>query len=224
MLFKNNKERLVCFRIQETILAKLTMKIHVIIYLMLASSFTYAIPLKVKLDHSSETQLHTNQQLVAALKAGNKDQFLKALAAGADPNYQINQSSSVLSLATSNLDSDFLNVLLQKGGNPNSFRVSARRHLIFEVLGPDRIEHLRTLLRFSPKLDVKDGTGSTPIIYAAILSNYTAMKLLIEKGADTSLKNNFGYDVLKVLEDNATRECHQSECSQLNEVKQVIMK
>jgi len=224
MVFKNNKELLVCFRIQPTILAKLTMKIHVIIYLLLACSFTYAIPLQVKLDHSSETQLHTNQQLVDALKSNNKDQFLKALAAGADPNYQINQSSSVLSLATSNLDSDFLSEILQMGGNPNSYRVSAKRNLIFEVLGPDRIEHLRTLLRFSPKLDVKDGTGSTPIIYAAILSNYTAMKLLIEKGADTSLKNNFGYDALKILEDNSTRECNQSECSQLNEVKQIIMK
>ena len=155
------------------------------------------------------------------------DHLIGALAfqaAGADPNYQINQSSNVLSLAAINLDADFLNVLLQKGGNPNSFRVSARRHLIFEVLGPDRIEHLRTLLRFSPKLDVKDGTGSTPIIYAAILNNYTAMKLLIEKGADTSLKNNFGYDVLKVLEDNATRECHQSECSQLNELGIIVNK
>ena len=73
MVFKNNKERLVCFRIQPTILAKLTMKKHVIIYLLLASSFTYAIPLQVKLDHSSETQLHTNQQLVDALKSNNKE-------------------------------------------------------------------------------------------------------------------------------------------------------
>ena len=117
-----------------------------------------------------------------------------------------------------NLDPYYFRRLLENGADPNTFDSYSKKYIIFEVMGPDRREHLKVLLKYKPALDVTDGTNSTPLIYAAILSNYESMQLLLRHGADKTSKNRFGYSALDILNDNALRECKQSPCSELKEL------
>ena len=165
-----------------------------------------------------------NNRLATAITESDKAAFNKALEEGAEPNAKLDNGGSPLSLSTINLDHYYFNELLKAGGAPNLFKDSAKRSLIFEVLGPDRREHLRVLLKFNPNLDVKDGVDSSPLIYAAVISNYESMKILIEHGADKTAVNRFGYSALDVIKDNATRECPDNECPLLNEVKELLEK
>lgn len=171
-----------------------------------------------------ESGLSINHRLATAITESDKAAFNKALEEGADPNAKLENGGSPLSLSTINLDHYYLNELLKAGGDQNLFKDSAKRNLIFEVLGPDRREHLKVLLKFNPNLDVKDGVDSTPLIYAAVISNYESMKILIEHGADKTAVNRFGYSALDVIKDNATRECPDNECPLLNEVKELLEK
>lgn len=194
------------------------------IFLSLPSCFADQDFSKVTVAQSQNSIELENVKLVDAIKSSNKDLFLEALSNGANPSYKISPDSNVLSLAAVNLDSFFLQALLENGGDPNIYRASARRSLIFEVLGPDRGEHLKILLKFKPCIDVRDGVDNTPLIYAAILSNYKSMNLLMNNGANTVNENKYGYSVLDVLEDNETRECQPSSCQELQNIKSVISK
>ncbi|WP_394189885.1 ankyrin repeat domain-containing protein [Pseudoalteromonas atlantica] len=165
-----------------------------------------------------------NHRLAKAINESDKEAFNAALEEGADPNAKLDNGGSPLSLSTINFDHYYFNELLKAGGDPNLYKDSANKNLIFEVLGPDRREHLRVLLKFNPNLDVKDGVDSSPLIYAAIISNYESMKILIEYGADKTAVNRFGYSALDVIKDNATRECLHNECPLLNELKELLEK
>jgi len=161
--------------------------------------------------------------LAESIKGSNKQLFHSALENGANPNALLETGGSPLSLSAINLDHYFMTALLEKGGDPDLYKESSKRNLIFEVLGPDRREHLKALLKFSPDLESRDGVENTPLIYAAILSNYASMKLLLDSGAEIQSVNRFGYSALDVINDNATRECGEHSCPALKEVEAILV-
>ncbi|WP_010387228.1 ankyrin repeat domain-containing protein [Pseudoalteromonas rubra] len=175
-------------------------------------------------DRPSREVSAINTNLINAILNNDRKLFESALNDGANPNTKLETGGSVLSLSSVNLDFYYFKSLLEKGADPNTFNSRSKKNVIFEVLGPYRREHLKILLKYKPTLEVTDGTDSTPLIYAAILSNYESMQLLLRQGADKTSKNRFGYSALDILNDNASRECKESPCSKLRETMLMLRK
>lgn len=49
-------------------------------------------------------------------------------------------------------------------------------------------------------LDIQDKNGNTALMCAVMCAHYNIVQLLVEDGADTSLKNNDGYTALDIAE------------------------
>lgn len=64
------------------------------------------------------------------------------------------------------------------------------------------IETVKYLLDNGANIEIRDGNGNTPLLTAVESLSYNIAKLLIERGADTSAKNNAGMDALALAESN----------------------
>ena len=85
--------------------------------------------------------------------------------------------------------------LIGKGANPCLENNDGHNSLHCAVSGgdPDIIE---LLLSNGPDIDSRTGEGSTPLIIASFTGNVDAAKYLLEKGADPSLQDNYGWNSL----------------------------
>ncbi len=98
-----------------------------------------------------------------------------------------------------------------KGGNPPM--------LMFALIGEkDHLEMVKLLLKYGPEVDACGQDGYTPLMIAAHLGQRGNVRLLLEAGADASLKNRCGstaliatiqnnkeeFDIIKQLLDHGT--------------------
>ena len=58
------------------------------------------------------------------------------------------------------------------------------------------IEIIELLLSQGFEVDSRDGEGTTPLMYTALNGHEGAFQMLIQNGADPSLKSNKGYSLL----------------------------
>ena len=66
--------------------------------------------------------------------------------------------------------------------------------LIHKSIISDDINTLTKLLKTKENIDKRDDNGNTPLMYACTRGNITMVSLLLEKGANASLKNNNGWN------------------------------
>jgi ankyrin repeat protein len=66
----------------------------------------------------------------------------------------------------------------------------------YTAIRNNSLTRLTALVSEGADVNVRDGHGETPLMYAAFVGSLDAMKFLIEKGADVNAQNNFGSTAL----------------------------
>lgn len=104
-----------------------------------------------------------------AIREGNVSGFHKLLELGADPNVQFEDGGSILRWAVRNQKSDFLKLALEFGADPNQRSSIANETPIFQSLD-----------------------------FISPLGELTALKLLLENGANPNAQNNRGVPLILI--------------------------
>jgi ankyrin repeat protein/mono/diheme cytochrome c family protein len=165
--------------------------------------------------------------LLFAVRAGHAQAVNALLEAGADVNEPMPDGTSPLVVAVINAHYELASMLLDKGADPNADAQGwtalhqiawSRRHNIgFNSPGPvptgslDSLELARRLTRKGANIDARlkkeprDGNrnllnriGATPFLMAAKSDDVPLMKVLLELGADASIKTELGATALMV--------------------------
>lgn len=91
---------------------------------------------------------------------------------------------------------DIVKYLVSKGANVNGSKENGMgmTPLHLAAVNPEEItlEPLKYLIKSGAKLNIQDSFGNTPLFLAFGSGNNEAVKLLIENGADISIRNNDG--------------------------------
>ena len=142
-----------------------------------------------------------------ALRNLNIDGFEKLLALGADPNI-IFADGSVMHWAAKCEDTRFLREALSHGGNPNLVAGKTSETPLFETIGvggSDNREAMLILLDAGANINAVTGGekifgmsmgGKTPMMVAANVVRFDIVYELLNRGADYSLKDDAGRDLM----------------------------
>lgn len=149
---------------------------------------------------------NTDNLMLLSKRADSKtlDYFIKK---GLDVNSVNANGENSLSLAIMGANLNGAKFLVKQGANIN--QVNKKEQDLFFLAA--RGEYLETKYSKRPKatkqmleyvyslyhfdINNQNDIGSTPLIVAAASGNIEAVEFLLEKGADTSIKNTRGYDV-----------------------------
>ena len=145
--------------------------------------------------------------LAWAIARQQKEAYKRLLAHGADPSVRYREHPSIVHLvAGADKDSDWLRLVLEHGGDPNSpgfpvppggdhlDAIMKEKTPIFDAIESRRKESLDLLIKAGADIDHADATGETPLIYAASLNWFDSVYYLLEAGADYR-KKQYGRDV-----------------------------
>ncbi|MDP2596395.1 ankyrin repeat domain-containing protein [Alteromonas stellipolaris] len=144
--------------------------------------------------------------------------LLNLLKAGADPNYKpTSYGESPITLAAEFADSSILALLLENGGNPNSFGRVGMTAIAIAIIA-DRWDNMKTLVEKGANVNLFDDLSnrSVPLIMLAEDGHYKEALYLIEKGADVKKVEQGGNTIGHVLEKA------QSDSEYLTKLKQVL--
>jgi len=120
---------------------------------------------------------------------------------GADPDIQLDGDTSVVSWAAMASNPYYLKLALKHGGNPNLENPKNKRTPLFEsVMYLDSIKHLEILLDAGADINHQDKCGETVLHVAAGQDHYNLIYYLIEKGADPTIKDIWGYTLVYSIE------------------------
>ena len=162
-----------------------------------------------------------------AVRAGHLEASRALLDAGVDVNQQLSDGTSALVLAVMNAHYELAGQLLARGANPNAdaqgwtalhqIAWSRRHNAGFNLPGPvqtgnlDPLDLVRQLVQRGANVNARttkeprDGNrnmlnriGSTPFLMAAKNDDIPLMRVLLDVGADPSLKTNRGTTALMV--------------------------
>ena len=151
-----------------------------------------------------------NEDLIAAVQAGDAAEVGRLVEAGANPDAQASQGKAVLALAARDGQLETVQHLLEAGADPNSTvatgslrgRISVaglNESALSEAVINNHLEVVDLLIASGADVDhAEDNMKTTALQYAAIAINPEAIKILLEHGADPNLPNNWklGYTAL----------------------------
>ena len=172
-----------------------------------------------------------------AIQAHSKDGFRRLLEKGADPNYIIGnhpllmgdgeseteddplamapQSWCVLDLAAERQNSEWVDLLLRHGANPNVVNPLCSRPRdevyaagwtpLIRAADEGAIKSVDLLIGAGAVLDHQDNRGSTAAMIAADHGRYGFVLRLLTAGAHQRVRNNDGQDLVYLVIDNSTR-------------------
>lgn len=132
--------------------------------------------------------------LIAAILSDEYDSAKMLLKLGANPNIlPLGKGKSAMSWAAQYKTTKFLQLLLDFGGNPDLFNKNERTasYPLLNAISADRIDNLRLLIDAEASLNVVDQRGLTPLMYGASVSAWEMVYLMLESGADISIKNKW---------------------------------
>jgi ankyrin repeat protein len=122
---------------------------------------------------------------------GNVDVVTKLLEYHCDPNIKDVHGTTALMEATKNNHDDVCEILLSAGGHLSLSESQAASALCQAVFDGDTIM-LRRLLKANIQVNASDYDNRTAVHIAASESNHLALQVLVEYGADLSLKDRWG--------------------------------
>lgn len=132
--------------------------------------------------------------LIAAIVSEDYSMAEKLLKVGADPNYvPSGKYRSAMGWAAQYKNTKYLELLLNYNGNPNLFNKNDRTaaYPILNAISANRLDNLKLLIRFGADLDLLDERGLTPLMYGAAASSWEMVYVMLEAGADISIKNEW---------------------------------
>ena len=136
------------------------------------------------------------------LRAGKVDVAKILLASRADPSARNVKGDTPIVLAFAGMlqdDADLINSMMRVGGNPDSCS-SQGRPLLHLAAQQNKHFMMRSLIEAGANLEAQDGKSNTALITAASVYAPDALLLLIDSGADISVKNPLGMGLYKLLE------------------------
>lgn len=129
-----------------------------------------------------------NNKLVDAVREGNLATMKAALDSGANPNTKDAEGTPAVMIATLYASAPALELLLDRGADPNAFNAAHASALIWAAGDADKV---RTLLSKGADPNLRSGPGRTALLTAASRDgSYEAVKMLVEKGADINAKDS----------------------------------
>lgn len=126
--------------------------------------------------------------------------YLKLLDLGADPNIIIEGGGSVIHWAVRNRDKRFLLEALKHGGNPNLVAGQFNETPLFKAAGPEGKDNADVLLDAGADINAQKLSGDTVIMVAAKLGQFDLVYKLLERGADFTITNKQGNNLLDIIE------------------------
>jgi ankyrin repeat protein len=141
--------------------------------------------------------------LLCAMIKRSKVGFKFLLEHGANPNLQLQNGESVMSLAAMHEDADYLKLALAHGGDPNLVDPESATTPVFDTIRAIRVENLKILIGARVDLNFRDRTGTTPLIMAANTIRNDMAYLMLVARADPAITNRWGKSIVdRVKEDN----------------------
>ncbi len=138
--------------------------------------------------------------LFYALRSGNIDGVTKLLELGADPNMVYEDGLAIMHFATILGDVDFMRILLKYGGNPNLIAGEMEETPIFLAIHISNEigcnELLKLFIDSGSDINFQRKKGDTPAMAAAGAGRFDAVYQFLAAGADHSIKNEAGYDLV----------------------------
>lgn len=146
-----------------------------------------------------------------AMAKRSAGEFEILLENGADPNItakrlvERDRPLSVMELGAIAEDPAYLRSALKHGGNANFSVGYGNRTLIYEAIINERVRNVSLLAEAGADLSHRDTAGESPLMTAAAVNAYDIVYVLLEKGADPSLKNRWGFDLAGRMKKYGTR-------------------
>jgi len=163
-----------------------------------------------------------------AIAKQNKAGFLWLLQHGANPNFKIqpkfesDQATSTMALSALLEDSAYLQMALDHGGDPNATDGYPdkfhEKTIIHTAIENHRKENVKLLAKYGADLNRKNGMGFTPIEEAAMDSQFDMVLLLMDLGANPSLKDNYNWDLSRILKSYGSNPAHPEQLKYYNEL------
>lgn len=143
--------------------------------------------------------------LIIAMENKNLEAFSLLIKHGADVNFRASDGDPrkrlvVMELAAVNDDTEYLKLLLDNGGNPNSLDSYASKAVLFEAAKSSQLENVKILVSAGAKLDSLDGNEATALHIAIAVKNFDIAHYLIDKGASLTAQNKWGYSPVDLIE------------------------
>ena len=128
---------------------------------------------------------------------GNIKGFRRLLELGADPNTVAEGNdlayTGTMYAVLCKVSPDWLRLALEHGGNPNlDFGIIWAPAPLFRALGSEERDKRRLLLDGGADINIRNGSGSTPLMIAAYDQEFDVVVELLEQGADYRLKDYSG--------------------------------
>lgn len=137
--------------------------------------------------------------LMLAVEEENKEWTRLLLKHGASPNVQNKNGTSAMHIAMWSQDPSFIKLLLDNEGDSNLFNKKEKKSLVFSAIMPERLEHLKLLIKYGAEVNVQDSMKQTPLMLAANSSQYDMVFLLLNAGADPTVEDNWGHTIQSSL-------------------------
>lgn len=151
-----------------------------------------------------------NTPLSKAAQGGHADTVKVLLEKGADPNVRGFAGKTALFWAVERGYGDVMNLLLEHNADPNISN-SAGQTPLMEAAKDGQTDLVRALVAHHADLDAREGdeglpgtldvsagTGMTPLLLAVVGNHLAVAHILLQAGADASLRNRGGQDALDV--------------------------
>lgn len=126
--------------------------------------------------------------LIKVLLACQRESYEALLQMGADPNIEMVNGWSVMTLAAQRMDATWLDLALAAGGNPNLGmetlpQSAAWTPIFYAVIGRSQ-DCIRSLARAGADLEVVDSGRRTPLALALERRHFEIVHVLLEMGAN----------------------------------------
>lgn len=146
---------------------------------------------------SEVDQKQLDEQLCAAVEAGENDQIEKLIKYGANVHHQLDESDyrgSILNIAIEKDNLEVVKTLLRHKANPNGFPGIPLMPLFMCIMGKSKncLEIAKILLTHEAQVNFRDERfdGLSPLHYAASEGRLDIAKLLLKYDADINAINN----------------------------------
>jgi len=107
--------------------------------------------------------------------------------------------ASALALTAVMKDSSYLQALLDHGGDPNVVTNDWEQTPIYAVIMRRGIDNVKLLIKYHADLNHQDKSLKTPMLEAVGARMYTIALLLLQSGADPTLKDKWGYSTVDMV-------------------------
>jgi len=160
-----------------------------------------ATTVALRLINSAKVDSQANEEVSDNLEDTNAIiETVESLSEDNDIDARNADGVTTLMLATEEGSVEKVTALLEAQANPNLQDISGNTALHYAARNG---KFRATTVLLSPKAGIiqadpnlQDSTGKTPLMHAAVRGYTPVVELLLEGGADVSIKDNFGYTAL----------------------------